>query len=179
MITAGLQIDPRITAIHNELGIAENYAQQCAMPLQAECSALVAVDDDVFGRPARLETETALAWQAMQTAASAAGISLLLISAFRSYDYQKQLFERKLAKGNLLANILKVNAAPGYSEHHSGRALDLGCHGFSHLEESFETSPAFAWLQQHAASFGFSMSFPRNNPFGVSYEPWHWCHQTP
>ena len=41
-------------------------------------------------------------------------------------------------------------------------------------EESFETTPAFAWLSQHAARHGFSLSYPRGNPHGIVYEPWHW-----
>ena len=76
-----------------------------------------------------------------------------------------------------IAAILAVNAAPGYSEHHSGRALDIGTPGYAHLEIEFERSPAFAWLARHAANFGFHMSFPRDNAYGVQYEPWHWCYR--
>ena len=41
-------------------------------------------------------------------------------------------------------------------------------------EESFETTPAFAWLQANAGGYGFAMSYPRDNPHGIVYEPWHW-----
>ena len=41
-------------------------------------------------------------------------------------------------------------------------------------EESFEATPAFAWLQARAGDFGFAMSYPRGNPHGIVYEPWHW-----
>lgn len=167
-------MNEQLLAIHGELGIAADYPRHCGMPLHAECASLVDVGPDAFGRPARLEAATARAWQAMQAAAASDGIELQLVSAYRSYDYQKQLFLRKLARGDCVADILKVNAAPGFSEHHSGRALDLGTPGLLALEESFETSAAFAWLQLHAAGFGFRMSFPRDNPFGVLYEPWHW-----
>jgi D-alanyl-D-alanine carboxypeptidase len=40
--------------------------------------------------------------------------------------------------------------------------------------ESFEHTEAFAWLQGHAAAYGFRMSYPRGNVHGISYEPWHW-----
>jgi D-alanyl-D-alanine carboxypeptidase len=82
----------------------------------------------------------------------------------------------KLAKGRSIDEVLTVNAPPGCSEHHSGRAVDVGCAGTAPLEESFETTPAFAWLQRHAAAFGFSLSYPRGNRHGYLYEPWHWCH---
>jgi zinc D-Ala-D-Ala carboxypeptidase len=168
------QVKDELARIHAELGIPETYAQLCQMSPQLECLALVDAGLDVFGRPARLERRTHIAWKAMRNAATADGVALQLVSAFRSYDYQQQLLARKLARGDSISEILKVNAAPGYSEHHSGCALDLGTPGYPHLEENFEQSPAFAWLQDHASCYGFRMSFPRDNPYGVLYEPWHW-----
>jgi D-alanyl-D-alanine carboxypeptidase len=148
------------------------------MPLQEECTNLVNTEIDVFGRQPQLEAEAFAAWQAMQSAAARAGITLQIVSAYRSFDYQKQLFMRKLARGDSLDNILQVNAAPGYSEHHTGRALDIGCPGFPYLEEIFESSPAFLWLQEHAKAFKFHLSFPKSNTSGIQYEPWHWCYQS-
>jgi D-alanyl-D-alanine carboxypeptidase len=168
------QVDRQLADMHAELGIAPDYAQRCGMPLQPECLSLVDVGPDLFGRPARLEAATAAAWQAMQAAAAAEETVLQLVSAYRSHAYQKELFQRKLARGLSIGEILQVNAAPGFSEHHSGRALDLATPGLPPLEENFEDSAAFAWLQQHAARFGFRLSFPRDNPYGVLYEPWHW-----
>jgi D-alanyl-D-alanine carboxypeptidase len=73
-----------------------------------------------------------------------------------------------------LADILQVNAAPGFSEHHSGRAIDIGAPGEPAAEPSFERTPAFNWLMQFAPAHGFRLSYPRNNPHGIAYEPWHW-----
>jgi D-alanyl-D-alanine carboxypeptidase len=142
--------------------------------LQAECGDLVCTEPDVFGRQAMLERNTYAAWQALCAAAASAGVVLQLVSAYRSVAYQTLLIERKLARGDDIARILTVNAAPGYSEHHTGRALDIGTPGFALLEEAFERSAAFAWLRTHAGAFGFRLSFPRDNPHGVMYEPWHW-----
>ncbi len=163
--------------IFHSLGIPATYAATCGMPLQQECSSLVDTELDVFGRQPRLDARAFAAWSAMKAAAAREGIVLQLVSAFRSIVYQQELIQRKLARGDSIAAILEVNAAPGYSEHHTGRALDIGSPGFAHLEIEFERSPAFAWLTQHAAGFGFTMSFPRDNPYGVQYEPWHWCHR--
>ena len=42
------------------------------------------------------------------------------------------------------------------------------------LTEEFERTPAFNWLNRRAKEFGFHLTYPRNNRFGVIYEPWHW-----
>jgi D-alanyl-D-alanine carboxypeptidase len=78
----------------------------------------------------------------------------------------------------LIDEILLVNAIPGYSEHHTGRALDLHAGDGKPLETAFENHPAFSWLCDHAAEFNFHLSYPRGNPDGINYEPWHWCFST-
>lgn len=176
--TAGQdQQAPELEAIFQSLGIPSTYASTCGLPLQPECTTLVDTERDVFGRQPRLEPRAFAAWTAMKAAAARDGVELQLISAFRSVAYQRELIQRKLARGDSIAAILAVNAAPGYSEHHSGRALDIGTPGYAHLEIAFEDSPAFAWLARNAAAFDFYLSFPRDNAYGVQYEPWHWCHR--
>jgi D-alanyl-D-alanine carboxypeptidase len=100
---------------------------------------------------------------------------LQVVSAYRSTEYQLGILRRKLERGQTIEEILRVSAAPGYSEHHSGRALDITTPGFAALEEEFEQSPAFAWLGANAARFGFRLSYPRGNRHGIAFEPWHWC----
>jgi D-alanyl-D-alanine carboxypeptidase len=97
------------------------------------------------------------------------------VSTFRSIAHQRALVERKLARGDAIDRVFAVNAVPGYSEHHGGHAIDIGTPGCPALDEAFEHTPAFAWLQQHAERFGFRLSYPRDNRHGVIYEPWHWC----
>ena len=96
------------------------------------------------------------------------------ISGYRSHDYQLGIFERKLGRGQSVDEILAVNAAPGFSEHHSGRALDIGTPGEPPAEDTFEATAAFGWLRDNAAADGFVLSYPRDNPHGIAYEPWHW-----
>ncbi len=184
MSTPNIAADPvpslylqRLQAMHERLGIPADYARHSVWALQAEARHLAEAGPDYYGRPQRLQPQALDAWQRMQAAAQEEGVVLHLISAFRSVDYQCQLFERKLQKGQSIEQILKVNAAPGFSEHHSGRAIDVGTDHCPALEEQFELTPAFAWLQAHAAGFGFTLSYPRNNPCGICYEPWHWCFQ--
>ena len=156
------------------LGIDGAYARRTGLALVAEPEWLLLAGFDRYRRPLWLAPAAARAWQAMRRDAAAGGIALEAISGYRSHDYQLGIFERKRARGLEVAEILQVNAAPGYSEHHGGEALDIGTPGEPPAEESFETTPAFAWLSQHAARHGFSLSYPRDNPHGIVYEPWHW-----
>jgi D-alanyl-D-alanine carboxypeptidase len=159
-----------------QLGIdAERYEQDTALTLEAEPARLALAGFDRYRRPLWLQRGAANAWQRMQQQATRDGVVLEAISGYRSHDYQLGIFARKRARGLEVADILKVNAAPGYSEHHSGRALDISSPGEPPAEESFEHTAAFAWLQQHAGGFGFQLSYPRGNPHGIVYEPWHWC----
>jgi D-alanyl-D-alanine carboxypeptidase len=159
------------------LGIDDGYASRTGLDLVAEPDWLLLADFDRYRRPLWLLPAAARAWRAMRRAAAGDGIVLESISGYRSHDYQLGIFERKLARGQALAQILAVNAAPGYSEHHGGDALDIGTPGEPPAEESFEHTPAFAWLAAHARDHGFAMSYPRGNPHGIVYEPWHWRHR--
>ena len=161
--------------LHQELGIPENYGQDDAKPLYEEATELVDVGPNLVGRMQRLAPRTAVRWAAMVDAAAADGIQLLIVSGYRSFEYQAGLIRNKIDAGQSVTDILKVNAAPGFSEHHTGRAVDIASPGSRPLTEEFEGSPAFRWLSENAAGFGFSMTYPRDNPYGFIHEPWHWA----
>ncbi|MEN9217168.1 MAG: D-alanyl-D-alanine carboxypeptidase family protein [Gloeomargarita sp. HHBFW_bins_162] len=125
----------------------------------------------------KLHRDAAQAFLAMQRAARAEGVILVPLSGFRSYQQQQSLFyDVKAERGQQVAERAQVSAPPGYSEHHTGYALDIGDgrQPSTHIELTFEQTAAFAWLQKRAAAFHFELSFPRDNPQGISYEPWHW-----
>ena len=69
-----------------------------------------------------------------------------------------------------------VSAPPGYSEHSTGYAIDVGDGNYpdTHFEVEFEQTPAFKWMKRFASKYHFVLSFPPNNKQGVTYEPWHW-----
>lgn len=158
-----------------DLGIEADYGRSRGLALVPEPARLAFAGFDRYQRPLWLTAAAARGWGAMRAAARDEGILLDAISGYRSHAYQLGIFRRKLARGQTLEDILEANAAPGYSEHHGGRALDIGTPGEPPAEESFEATPAFAWLGAHAARFGFTLSYPRGNPHGIVYEPWHWC----
>lgn len=157
------------------LGIPHDYGTSRALRVVREPRTLVFIGYDIHQRPQWLAPHAARALARMRNAAATAGIELQVASAFRSADYQLGIIRRKLERGQTMREILRVSAAPGYSEHHSGRALDLMAPGCIELEEAFENSPAFAWLCANARVYGFVLSYPRGNPHGITYEPWHWC----
>lgn len=157
-----------------KLEIDDGYGKRHPLELVAEPDTLHYAGRDRYRRPLWLQRDAARAWNRMRDAARAGGVALEAISGFRSHAYQLGIFARKLARGQSIEDILRVNAAPGYSEHHAGRAIDLGTPGEPAAEESFEHTPAFAWLEEHAGDFGFTMSYPRDNPHDITYEPWHW-----
>lgn len=160
--------------LHKELGIPATYGQESGLPTYAEPAGLVEVGPNLVGRMQRLTAAAAQKWLAMTDAAAQDGIELLIVSGFRSIEYQAGLIRNKIEAGQAIDEILKVNTAPGYSEHHTGQAVDIATPGSRPLTEEFEASAAFRWLQHRAQQFGFSMSYPRDNPWGISYEPWHW-----
>lgn len=157
------------------LALDLDYGERSQLPLVAEPSVLGLAGTDRYRRPLWLVDPAARAWKRLRDAALRDGVMLEAISGYRSHDYQLGIFERKLARGLSVDDILSVNAAPGYSEHHSGCALDLGAPGEPAAEESFERTAEFEWLTRRAREFGFVMSYPRGNPHGIVYEPWHWC----
>lgn len=161
--------------LHTELGIPTDYDDNGRRPQFDEAIDLIDVGPNLVGRMQRLTPDTAAIWQAMQAAARDDGILLLLVSGYRGFEYQASLIRKKINAGQSLSEILSVNAAPGFSEHHTGRAIDIATPGSRPLTEEFETSEAFTWLKDNAARFGFSMSYPRDNPQGFIYEPWHWA----
>ncbi|HTM69385.1 MAG TPA: M15 family metallopeptidase [Luteimonas sp.] len=156
---------------------ADAYAARTGLALVPEPAWLALAGFDRYARPLWLRADAARAWNAMQSDALREGVVLEAISGYRSHDYQLGIFERKLVRGLSVDEILTVNAAPGYSEHHGGTALDIGAPGEPPAEESFEATPAFAWLQANAGGHGFALSYPRGNPHGIAYEPWHWAYK--
>lgn len=157
-----------------ELGIPMSFATRCRLPLHEECEDLVSIGVDMFGREQQLERRAVARWHDMVANAGQDGVVLAVVSGFRSFDYQHKIIERKLAAGLTLEQIVSASALPGFSEHHTGRAVDVGTPGCPAVTEAFEQTPAFDWLSRKARVFGFRMSYPRGNHLGMIYEPWHW-----
>ena len=157
------------------LGVPPEYGRSRALQRVREPRQLVHIGADTQQRAQFLAPHAARAWIGLRDAAQRDGVALQVVSAFRSIEYQLGIVRRKVERGLSMEQILAVSAAPGYSEHHSGRALDLTTPGFAPLEEEFERSDAFAWLSSNARRFRYYLSYPRGNRHAIAYEPWHWC----
>ncbi len=129
-----------------------------------------------YQRFERLAPEAALALMKLIYAARDDGVWIVPVSGFRDLASQDKLFKKQIEKRGSVAEAAKLSAPPGYSEHHTGYALDLSDGNIPKKDITYElvNTPAFQWLIRRGKDFGFEMSFPENNPQGVSYEPWHW-----
>jgi D-alanyl-D-alanine carboxypeptidase len=126
----------------------------------------------------RLKREAADALSAMFTAAKGNKISLKIISAYRSYAAQVQIFAKRVAQSGL-QQARKYAAVPGHSEHQLGTAVDLGSRtGVSWGNPKYPTSATALWLEANAYKFGFVLSYPAGSAkialscYGA--EAWHW-----
>ena len=119
-----------------------------------------------------------MAFLEMQTAArNEADVHLGAISGYRTLEHQRWLYDRAVAKYGSAAIARQWVRPPGYSEHHTGLALDIGDLDVpqANVEISFERTRAYRWLTENAPRFNFELSFPEGHHADtVSYEPWHW-----
>lgn len=114
----------------------------------------------------------------------AAAYDLAVVSAYRPKEEQDILYWRKVKqytdKGYSDLEAQKVGGTivkrPGFSEHNCGLAMDVGGSGDYTLEQTFANTPAYAWLMEHCADYGFILRFPegKEDITGVIYEPWHY-----
>ena len=141
---------------------------------------MVLVASYVEGSEHRAETlhpETARALLEMTAAARLDGIWLVPASGFRTITEQRAIFNAQIERQGSPEAAAKVSAPPGYSEHHTGFAVDLADGSLPQtqdINDSFADTAAYQWLLANAANYGFELSFPENNDQGLSFEPWHW-----
>lgn len=167
-----------VAALLDTLGIPRAMIAGLGLPKCTVAEALDLAETDASGYHHRMVPDAACAWRRMKDAAKREGVLLYVVSAFRTLEDQAAIIREKLARNLPLPTIFTLSAPPGYSEHHSGRAVDINTPGCPAREEPFEDTEAFRWLARHAGEFGFALSYPRNNLHGFIYEPWHWYYQT-
>jgi len=115
----------------------------------------------------------------MRKEAKKEGIYLVFLSGYRSINLQNDIFySLKSIRNQEAAERARVSAPPGYSEHSTGFAIDIGdaTQRETDFEIEFENTDAFRWLRNNAAKFHFKLSFNKNNKY-IDYEPWHWRYE--
>ena len=164
--------DWRLTLVNNNVAVPEGY----------EASLSVKVAESSTGK--ELAEEAADAYVAMKAAAAADGIDLLLCSGYRSVSYQEGLFanekqewlDKGLTEQEAYDKAKTIVAVPGYSEHNLGLAADIVTPSYQNLDEGFENTDAFKWLDEHCTEYGFILRYPngKQDITGIIYEPWHY-----
>ena len=115
----------------------------------------------------------------MREEAKKDGIYLVFLSGYRSVNLQNDIFySLKSIRNQEAAERARVSAPPGYSEHSTGFAIDIGdaTQRETDFETDFENTDAFRWLIKNAAKFHFKLSFNKDNKY-IDYEPWHWRYE--
>lgn len=121
----------------------------------------------------------------MFAAALEDGIDLWVVSSYRTIDYQQQNFDRSVEQrmengmtyDDAYADTLREVAMPGESEHNAGLAMDIMSVEYTSMDDAgFENTEAFAWLDKHAAEYGFILRYPKDKEdvTDIIYEPWHY-----
>jgi len=105
----------------------------------------------------------------MAEAAAADSVDLIADSGFRSATFQARIISRRMEEGDTFERLIRFVAPPGYSQHETGRALDL-----VPSEARFVYTPVYEWLKENAAEFGFVESLPEDTSGFAARESWHW-----
>ncbi|MEI6728717.1 MAG: M15 family metallopeptidase [bacterium] len=172
-ITGNPQADARVAQLAQTRGyLRRNEAIQ---------SGLIFVDGQ------KLQPEARQSWLSMKSAAANDGIKLVLVSGFRSVDDQRSLFLEDFGSkfnsdqvvagqaDSFVNSILVTRSIPGFSRHHTGYTLDVGCNSTDLLP--FGATACFTWMSQYnylnSKRFGFIPSYPPGAGLqGPDPEPW-------
>lgn len=121
----------------------------------------------------KLVKEAYEAFKKMAKDAELENLNLRIVSAYRSYDYQKNLYNNYL-KTDSQTNVDTYSARPGFSEHQTGLAIDID-NGRENYNR-FHITQEFAWMKENAYKYGFILRYPlgKENITGYQYEPWHY-----
>lgn len=116
-----------------------------------------------------LTNATTEAFNKMQAAAKADGLNIYILSAFRSYSYQKTLYNNYVNRDGVVAADT-YSARAGHSEHQSGLAFDVNT-----INDSFANTEEGKWLNDNCYKYGFILRYPngKSDETGYQYEPWH------
>lgn len=134
---------------------------------------LVLINKNYSNENKYLRKEAAESFEKLSQTAKNLGYRIVVVSAFRDYDYQKNLFNHYVSEKGL-EYALSCSAKPGHSEHQTGLAIDV--EGSNMDYDNFDKSNEFEWMRENAHKFGFIMRYPKNREHitRFKYEPWHY-----
>lgn len=154
--------------VNKQYGLPQDYVPSDLTPVN------VTFAQGVAESKKQMRADAAEALEKMFEAALEDGVELLGVSGYRSYYTQRDIYNRRLAQMGEV-HVAKYNAKPGYSEHQTGLAMDVGCPGCTDLTERFADTDAYRWLLKNAHDFGFIIRYTKGDEeeTGYAFEPWH------
>lgn len=140
---------------------------------------------DAGGNPVMLDERAAAALKQMLKDCINAGLAPVPLSAYRTKEYQQELFdnkvERLIAEMQTPYELLEETAArevarPGTSEHQTGLAVDIVDEFYPSLDSTQEWMDTQRWLMKNCTDYGFILRYPNGTSevTGIVYEPWHY-----
>lgn len=163
-----------ISRLNESLDIAEHRLAMRGLRPLPNARELQAIDITGGRGVLAMSPDAAQSWILMQAAARADGVELIPLSTYRSPSHQRWIVYHRLRGGESPDEALRTSMAPGYSEHHTGDAIDIGTPAVPNIGTAFAETDAFVWLEQNAGRYCFELSYPEDNRAGVAFEPWHW-----
>ncbi|SRR5574344_958149 len=168
------------TKLENTVNIAEKYLLGKIIPEKDTMFVLVPKKYCIY-RDEYLLKEVYEAYLKMYDAAKKENISLGIVSAFRSFDTQKWLWEKKLSSTTITENDIKkalqYSSMPGISRHHWGTEIDLCSLNPQWYINNSEGIKTYKWLKEHANEYGFYQAYSANRNDGFYEEKWHWSYK--
>jgi len=168
-LSAALRVDPYLRIlVDKQHGLSSTYEPPDLVPLQDR--AYVTSKKDLVLRRSAAESLKTMALEARKQ-----GVTLVVSSTYRSFAYQKGVYNRIVAElGKEAAD--RESAEPGHSQHQLGLAVDFGS-----IDDSFAQTKAGKWLAENASRFGWSLSYPHNLEAltGYRWESWHYRYVGP
>lgn len=139
--------------------------------LIADPKKLVQLPQDITFEDYRiyLKKEARDAFIKMAEAAKKDSIALIVDSGYRSAGFQKRIIKRRMQQGDSFERVMRFVAPSGYSQHETGRAVDL-----VPSEVEFAKTKSYKWLKKNAVKFGFVETYPEDIIPSTRWEPWHW-----
>lgn len=135
---------------------------------------LVAMPGIPEGSDQKMRAEAATALTTLYQAANAAGAGFKVSTAYRSYSFQKALYDPR-AKSRGVSVADRTTARPGFSEHQTGLSVDIYTTDACHLDQCFGATAAGQYVAEHAWEYGFVLRYPEGKEGVTGYvsEPWH------
>jgi len=136
------------------------------------------IDSNYSSGTRMLVREARIAFEQLAQDAKKAGYTIRAMSAYRSYQYQKDLYQKYVNQDGV-QKADTYSARPGFSEHQTGLVVDVDNQEVAYTK--FDTTKEFLWMMENAFHYGFILRYPhgKEDITGYTYESWHYRYVGP